>query len=246
MSFLEMLDVVNEGLIAQGRGPDRVRLGLPRRHLRHVRLPDQRRRRTARTAAPPSASCTCAASRTATRSPSSRGGPRPSRSSRTWSSTAAPSTGSSQAGGYVSINVGGAPDGNAILIPKDVVEQAMDSAACIGCGACVAACKNASAHLFTSREDLAPGAAAAGPGRARPPRGRDGRAARRRRVRQLLERRRVRGGLPEGDSDLEHRADESRVLRGATRSRTLIGAKVLRVPAARHLSTRALAHLPGP
>ena len=52
------------------------------------------------------------------------------------------------AGGYCSINVGGAPDGNNILIPKDVSEQAMDSAACIGCGACVAACKNASAHLF--------------------------------------------------------------------------------------------------
>jgi succinate dehydrogenase / fumarate reductase iron-sulfur subunit len=52
------------------------------------------------------------------------------------------------AGGYVSINCGGAPDGNAIPIPKDIAEAAMDSAACIGCGACVAACKNASAHLF--------------------------------------------------------------------------------------------------
>jgi succinate dehydrogenase / fumarate reductase iron-sulfur subunit len=55
-----------------------------------------------------------------------------------------------QAGGYTSINVGGAQDANAILISKDTVEQAMDSAACIGCGACVAACKNASAVLFTS------------------------------------------------------------------------------------------------
>ena len=54
------------------------------------------------------------------------------------------------AGGYVSVNCGGAPDGNAILIPKEVSETAMDSAACIGCGACVAACKNASAHLFMS------------------------------------------------------------------------------------------------
>jgi len=54
------------------------------------------------------------------------------------------------AGGYVSINCGGAPDGNAIPIPKDIAEAAMDSAACIGCGACVAACKNASAHLFMS------------------------------------------------------------------------------------------------
>jgi len=55
-----------------------------------------------------------------------------------------------QAGGYTSINVGGAQDANGILIPKPTVEQAMDSAACIGCGACVAACKNASAHLFMS------------------------------------------------------------------------------------------------
>ena len=55
-----------------------------------------------------------------------------------------------EAGGYVSINCGGAPDGNAIPIPKDIAELAMDAAACIGCGACVAACKNASAHLFMS------------------------------------------------------------------------------------------------
>ena len=54
------------------------------------------------------------------------------------------------AGGYISVNCGGAPDGNTIPIAKDVAERAMDSAACIGCGACVAACKNASAHLFIS------------------------------------------------------------------------------------------------
>jgi succinate dehydrogenase iron-sulfur subunit len=55
-----------------------------------------------------------------------------------------------QSGGYTSVNVGGARDANSILIGKDTVEHAMDSAACIGCGACVAACKNASAALFTS------------------------------------------------------------------------------------------------
>jgi succinate dehydrogenase / fumarate reductase iron-sulfur subunit len=54
------------------------------------------------------------------------------------------------AGGYISINAGGAPDGNAIPIAKEIAETAMDSAACIACGACVAACKNASAHLFMS------------------------------------------------------------------------------------------------
>jgi succinate dehydrogenase / fumarate reductase iron-sulfur subunit len=55
-----------------------------------------------------------------------------------------------QAGGFVSVNTGGAPDGNAIAVPKLDAEQAMDAAACIGCGACVAACKNASAMLFVS------------------------------------------------------------------------------------------------
>ena len=54
------------------------------------------------------------------------------------------------AGGFVSVSTGGAPDGNAIPIPKDDQEKAMDAAACIGCGACVAACKNASAMLFVS------------------------------------------------------------------------------------------------
>jgi succinate dehydrogenase / fumarate reductase iron-sulfur subunit len=54
------------------------------------------------------------------------------------------------AGGYTSVNVGGAPDANAILVPKDSAELSMDAAQCIGCGACVAVCKNASAALFTS------------------------------------------------------------------------------------------------
>lgn len=54
------------------------------------------------------------------------------------------------AGGFVSVSTGGAPDGNALPIPKDDQEVAMDAAACIGCGACVAACKNASAMLFAS------------------------------------------------------------------------------------------------
>ena len=55
-----------------------------------------------------------------------------------------------QAGGYVSVNTGGTPDGNAISIRKESSDMAMDAAACIGCGACVAACKNASAMLFVS------------------------------------------------------------------------------------------------
>ncbi|MFH0894041.1 MAG: succinate dehydrogenase/fumarate reductase iron-sulfur subunit [Bacteroidota bacterium] len=55
-----------------------------------------------------------------------------------------------QAGGYVSVNTGGVPDANAIPIPKKDSDNAMDAAACIGCGACIASCKNASAMLFTA------------------------------------------------------------------------------------------------
>lgn len=55
-----------------------------------------------------------------------------------------------QEGGYISVNTGGAPDANEIPISKDVASEAMDAATCIGCGACVAACKNASAMLFVS------------------------------------------------------------------------------------------------
>ena len=53
-----------------------------------------------------------------------------------------------QAGGYISVNTGGAPDGNTLPVPQETAELAMDAAACIGCGACVAACPNASAMLF--------------------------------------------------------------------------------------------------
>jgi len=55
-----------------------------------------------------------------------------------------------QAGGFISVRTGSPPDGNAIPISKEVADYAMDAAACIGCGACVAACKNASAMLFTA------------------------------------------------------------------------------------------------
>jgi succinate dehydrogenase / fumarate reductase iron-sulfur subunit len=55
-----------------------------------------------------------------------------------------------QAGGFISVKTGGAPDANAIPIPKPIAEEAFEAAACIGCGACVAACKNASAMLFVA------------------------------------------------------------------------------------------------
>ena len=59
-----------------------------------------------------------------------------------------------EAGGYISVNAGHAPDANLILVPKPVSDSAMDAAACIGCGACVAACPNSAAQLFTSAKVL--------------------------------------------------------------------------------------------
>ena len=55
-----------------------------------------------------------------------------------------------QAGGYVSVHTGAAPEANTLSVPKDAAEESMDAAACIGCGACVAACPNASAMLFVA------------------------------------------------------------------------------------------------
>jgi succinate dehydrogenase / fumarate reductase iron-sulfur subunit len=54
------------------------------------------------------------------------------------------------AGGFITANVGSAPDANSIPVPKDAADRAMDAAACIGCGACVAACPNGSAMLFVA------------------------------------------------------------------------------------------------
>ena len=71
------------------------------------------------------------------------------------------------AGGFISVPTGSAPDGNAIPVPKEDADLAMDAAACIGCGACVAACPNASAMLFTAAKVSPPGPPAPGPARAR-------------------------------------------------------------------------------
>ncbi len=115
-----------------------------------------------------------------------------------------------QAGGFITAPTGGAPDANAILVPKDSAERAFDAAACIGCGACVAACPNAAAMLFYRREDHAPQLAAARPAAARPSHAGHGRGDVPGSLRQLHEPRRMRGGLPQENPHRVHRPDESR------------------------------------
>jgi len=149
MSFLEMLDVVNEGIIASGRDPiafdsdcregicgmcSLVINGVPhgghkgtatcQLHMRHFKDGDTITIEPWRAKAFPPLKDLIVDRRAFDRV--------------------------IQAGGFVSVNTGGAPDGNAIPVPKTAADQSMDAAACIGCGACVAACKNASAMLFVS------------------------------------------------------------------------------------------------
>lgn len=115
------------------------------------------------------------------------------------------------AGGYVSFNTGSAPDATAIPIGKPVADEAFEAAACIGCGACVAQCKNASALLFTGAKISQLALLSPGPRRTRDPRATNDRPAGLRGLRVLLQRGRVRGGLPQGNLHLEHRPGEPRV-----------------------------------
>jgi succinate dehydrogenase / fumarate reductase iron-sulfur subunit len=149
MSFLEMLDVVNEGLIAKGEEPiafdHDCREGIcgscslmingvahgPQRgttacqlHMRHFKDGDEVYIEPWRAKAFP-----VVRDLVVDRSAFDR---------------------VIQAGGFISVNTGGAKDANNLPVPKADADQAMDAAACIGCGACVAACKNASAMLFTA------------------------------------------------------------------------------------------------
>ena len=110
-----------------------------------------------------------------------------------------------QAGGYISATTGGVPDANNILVPKHKADQAMDAAACIGCGACVAACKNASAMLFVgakvSHLALLPPRQARGAG----PRQEDGLQDGRTRLRLLHQHLRLRSRMPQANQAPEHR-----------------------------------------
>ena len=113
-----------------------------------------------------------------------------------------------RAGGYVSVHTGGVPDANAVLVPREDAEEAMDAAECIGCGACVAACPNGAAMLVTAGEDRAPRRAAAGARRGGAAGLRDDRRDAAPGFRALQQPLRVRGGLPEGDQGALYRQTE--------------------------------------
>ena len=149
MSFLEMLDVVNERLNAEGRepiafehdcregicgscgmmingqahGPERGTADLPAPHAEVQGRRRDRHRAVAGQGLP--------------------GAPRPGRGPLAFDAIV-------ESGGYITAQTGSAPEANLTPIPKEVADAAMDAAACIGCGACVAACPNSAGQLFTS------------------------------------------------------------------------------------------------
>ena len=108
------------------------------------------------------------------------------------------------AGGYISVNTGSAPDANEILVPKINADAAFEAATCIGCGACVAQCPNGAAHLFTGAKGRPPGSPAPGSARAPGPRRIHGGPNGGRGLRQLHQPPGVRSGLPEGHPDRRH------------------------------------------
>ena len=119
-----------------------------------------------------------------------------------------------EAGGYITAPTGAARDANEILVPKEAADAAMDAAACIGCGACVAACPNSAAQLFTAAKyshlSLLPQGQPERYTRVVAHGGGDGAV-----LRLVHQPRRVRAGVPEGDLDRLHRDAEPRLRQGA-------------------------------
>ena len=165
MSFLELFDVLNERLIAEGEEPVAFDHDCREGICGSCSMMINGRPHGPRTA-PRRASCTCASSRTARTITVEPWRAAAFPISRTSSSTARRSTASSRRAATSPRPPAARPTANLILVPKPVSDTAMDAAACIGCGACVAACPNGAAQLFTAAKVHAPQPAAAGPARA--------------------------------------------------------------------------------
>ena len=233
MSFLEMLDVVNERLIEKGEEPIAFDHDCREGICGQCGVVINGEAHGPRQATTTCASSTCGASRTATCSPSSPGGPTSFPVVKDLMVDRSAFDRIIAAGGFVSVRTGNAPEANDMPVPKDDADLAMDAAACIGCGACVAACPNASAMLFVAAKVGAPQRPAARPARAVPPRHLDDRPDGRRGLRELHQPRRVRGGLPEGDQPRVHRPAQPRLPQGhplrpppaAVRRATIQGAR---------------------
>ena len=144
------------------------------------------------------------------------------------------------AGGFVGVSTGSAPDANAVPVAKADADAAMDAAQCIGCGACVAACPNASAMLFTAAKAGHLGLLPQGQPERSPPGPGDGASRWTRRVRRLHLARRMSGGVSQGDQhrldrpalSRLHRRRRHRAARRAERGRDLSrvrGARIARI-----------------
>ena len=186
-SFLEMLDIVNERLIGRRRRADRVRLRLSRGNLRDVLAHDQRRSARARSSGRGLPALHAPVSRMARRSRWSRFAREPFPFIKDLVVDRSALDRIVQAGGFIAARAGSAPEANSIPVPKHNADLAMEAAACIGCGACAAACPNASAMLFTSAKVSHLALLPQGEPERTEPRAEDGRGDGRGRFRQLHE-----------------------------------------------------------
>ena len=116
-----------------------------------------------------------------------------------------------QAGGYISVSTGSAPEANSVLVTKQDSDRAMDAAACIGCGACVAACPNGAASLFTSAKISHLALLPQGQPERQESRDKNGRGDGPRRIWQLHDASRMRSRVSEGNQRKLHRTHESRI-----------------------------------
>ena len=149
-SFLEMLDIVNERLVIRGKkNRSRSTPIAAKGFAAPARSPSTEKRMAPIIPERP-ASFTCDNFAMARKSRSNRSGPAHFRSIKDLVVDRTSLDRIVQAGGFISARAGSAPEANSILVPKHDADVAMEAAACIGCGACAAACPNASAMLFTA------------------------------------------------------------------------------------------------
>ena len=148
MKLLELLDHLNDTLVAQGKEPIAFESDCREGICGTWASPSMDARTGGRCPTPPHADSTYGTSKTCRRCTWNRSGPPPTRSARPHRRPFRMDR-VIEAGGFVSVDAGTAPDADTAQIPLHVAEAALDFAACIGCGACVAACPNGSGSLFT-------------------------------------------------------------------------------------------------
>ena len=230
MSFLELLDVLERAARQRGPRAGRVRLRLPRGHLRLVRADDRRAgpRPAARHRDLPAAHAPL--QRRRRRSPSSRSARAGFPLVKDLVVDRSAFDRIIESGGFITAPTGSAPDANLIAVPKEASDRAMDAAQCIGCGACVAACPNGAGQLFTAAKLAHLNLLPQGQPERQPPHARAWSRRWRRYFGSCTNHRECEAGVPEGDLDRLHRHAQPRLPEGPSLNHAQIDRLLSSVP----------------